>query len=186
MVILLQDYKEIRRLFLDGVSIREISKMLNISRNTVKKYCEGEVLPGMRKTPERLSTVLTADVIQFINDCLDEDEKEGLKKQKHTGRRIFERLVKEKGFTGAESTIRHKVKEINDLRQAKLKGFVPLQFDPGETLQVDWGEAAVYFGDERLKINLFCARLCYSCRPIVLAYSRQNQESFFRYFRKSF
>jgi hypothetical protein len=49
------------------------------------------------------------------------------------------------------------------------KAFIPLQFDPGEALQVDWGEAFVYLNEEKKKVNLFCARLCYSCRPVVLA-----------------
>ena len=36
------------------------------------------------------------------------------------------------------------------------------------------------------KVNLFCARLCYSCRPVVLAYHRQNEESFLDAFVRSF
>lgn len=45
-------------------------------------------------------------------------------------------------------------------------------------MQVDWGEAAVYLGGQRMTANLFCARLCYSCTPFVMAYYRQNLESF--------
>lgn len=35
-----------------------------------------------------------------------------------------------------------------------------------------------YLNGEKTVVNLFCARLCYSCRPVVLAYRRQNEESF--------
>ena len=56
--------------------------------------------------------------------------------------------------------------------------FLPLLFDPGEALQVDWGEAVVYVKGNKEKVNLICARLCYSCRPVVFAYHRQNEESF--------
>ena len=45
-------------------------------------------------------------------------------------------------------------------------------------MQVDWGEAAVYLGGQRMTANLFCARLCYSCAPFVMACYRQNLESF--------
>ena len=106
-----------------------------------------------------------------------------MKKQRHTAKRIYDRLVEETGFTGGESTIRAKVHE---LKQLMPSAFLPLLFDPGEALQVDWGEAFVYIKGKREKVNLFCARLCNSCRPVVLAYHRQNEESFLDAFVRSF
>ena len=179
----MKDYDEIRKRYLAGESQRHIAKTLGISRNTVAKYCEGAAVPWERKTPDRASTVLTDKVIAFILSCLEEDEQEGLKKQRHTAKRIYDRLVEEAGFTGGESTIRRKVRE---LKQLMPKAFLPLQFDPGEALQVDWGEAVVYINGNREKVNLFCVRLCYSCRPVVLAYHRQNEESFLDGFVRSF
>lgn len=183
MVITMQDYDEIRRRFLAGESQRHIAKVLGISRNTVKKYCEGNAVPWIRKTPDRVSTVLTNDVLQFIQHCMDEDNAEGLKKQRHTAKRIFDRLVEEKGFTGGESTIRAKVQEI---KQAIPKVFLPLEFDAGEAMQIDWGEATVYLQDARTKINIFCVRMCYSCMPFVFAYHKQNEESFLDAFVRVF
>lgn len=183
MIITMQDYYEIRRRFIAGESQRHIAKTLGISRNTVKKYCEGNAVPWERKTPERESTVLTQETVDFINDCLAEDVSEGLRKQSHTAKRIFDRLVEEKGFKGGESTVRAKVHEI---KGTTPKSFIPLQFEPGEAMQVDWGEATVYFSGIKIKINIFCARLCYSCRPIVFAYHRQNEESFLDAFVRTF
>ena len=60
----------------------------------------------------------------------------------------------------------------------ETKVFVPLRFAPGEAVQIDWGDATVYINGEKLVINLFCARLCHSCTPYVIAYKRQNLESF--------
>ena len=179
----MNDYKQIRQRFLNGESQRSIAKSMGISRNTVKKYCEGEKVPWERKTPERESTILTDDVLAFIAACLEEDNAEGLKKQKHTAKRIYDRLVDERGFSGGESTIR---KAVNEIRGKMPKAFVPLQFDPGDALQVDWGEATVYLNDEKTVVNLFCARMCYSCRPVVLAYRKQNEESFLDAFVKVF
>lgn len=45
-------------------------------------------------------------------------------------------------------------------------------------IQIDWGEATIYIDGEKTVVNLFCARLCYSCAPYVIAYRRQNLESF--------
>ena len=53
-------------------------------------------------------------------------------------------------------------------------------------MQVDWGEATVYLEGQKTVINLFCARLCYSCRPVVLAYRHQNEESFLDAFVRTF
>ena len=105
----MNDYKQIRQCYRHGEIQRSIAKSMGISRNTVKKYCEGENVPWERKTPEREASVLTEDVLAFITSCLEEDEVEGLKKQRHTARRISDRLVEEKGFEGGESTIRRAV-----------------------------------------------------------------------------
>ena len=183
VVITMKDYDEIRKRYLAGESQRHIAKTLGISRNTVAKYCEGAAVPWERKTPERVSTILTDEAVAFIRSCLEEDKMEGLKKQRHTAKRIYDRLVEETGFTGGESTVRAKVRE---LKQLMPSAFLPLLFDPGEALQVDWGEAFVYIKGKREKVNLFCARLCYSCRPVVLAYHRQNEESFLDAFVRSF
>jgi transposase len=60
----------------------------------------------------------------------------------------------------------------------ETKAFVPLKFAPGEAVQIDWGEATVYINEEKQVVNLFCARLCHSCAPFVMAFKRQNLESF--------
>jgi Transposase and inactivated derivatives len=171
-------YKEIRRLQLEGVtSQRAAAQRLGISRNTVKKYWEGNAVPWERKAYNRDAVVMTPEVVQFISACLDEDDQERVKKQRHTARRIFHRLVDELGFTGSESSVRNIVHDMRASRK-ETKVFIPLKFAPGEAVQIDWGEATVYINGEKLVVNLFCARLCHSCAPFVLAYKRQNLESF--------
>ena len=160
----MQDYEEIRKRYIAGESQRHIAKTMGISRNTVKKYCEGNAVPWERKTPERESTVLTDETVQFIKDCLQEDDIEHLKKQKHTARKIYDRLVDETGFKGGESTIRAKVHE---LKEAIPKAFIPLQFDAGDAMQVDWAGGTLPITDpvtgEVTDAYLFVAVLPCSC-----------------------
>jgi predicted transcriptional regulator len=82
-------YSAIRLRYTGGESIRSISKSLGISRQTVKKYCEGNTHPDVRKTYERSAAVITSDVESFILSCFLEDEVENIKKQKHTAKRIY-------------------------------------------------------------------------------------------------
>ena len=175
MVITVEIYKQIRKMRLDSMSQRQIAATLHISRNTVKKYWDGDSVPWERKDYSREASVLTEDVVAFVRQCLDEDSQCRSKKQHHTAKRIYDRLVAECGFTGSETTVRRLVKE---LREKSQEAFVPLAFPAGDALQIDWGEATVYLYGVKTTVNLFCARLCYSGAPMVLAYRRQNEESF--------
>jgi len=177
-------YQKIREMStFQGMSQRAIAKVLSISRNTVKKYCDGDSVPWERKEYNRKADVLTDDVLDFILQCLEEDKSENLNKQQHTARRIYQRLVTEKQFTGGESTVRL---AVNRIKGSIPKSFIPLEFDPGEALQIDWGEATIYLDGAKTKINLFCARLCFSCAIFVMAFKHQNEESFLEGQQKAF
>lgn len=75
---------------------------------------------------------------------------------------------------------------VRSIKQKQPEAFVPLEFMPGEAMQIDWGQAYIYCGGAKRNINLFCARLCSSCAPIVFAYERQNEESFLDALVKTF
>lgn len=53
-----------------------------------------------------------------------------------------------------------------------------MAFDPGEAVQIDWGSAKTYVCGERLDINYFCMRECFSGAMFTMAFMRQNEESF--------
>lgn len=159
---------------LEGMSQRQIAAVLHISRNTVKKYWNGDSVPWERKDYSREVSVLTEDVVAFVQQCLDEDTRNP-RKQHYTAKRIYDRLVAECGFAGGETTVRRLVRK---LREKTQEAFVPLAFPAGDAMQIDWGEATVYLSGVKTVVNLFCARLCYSGAPMVLAYRRQNEESF--------
>lgn len=125
----MDEYAAIRhKLLVEGLSQRQIAKQLGISRNTVAKYC-------------RTASMMTPDIIQFIQQCLQEDALEPNKKQHHTARRIYHRLVSEMNFTGGESTVRTMVRK---LRGNLMEAYVPLEFEPGSAMQIDFGTAYVY------------------------------------------
>ena len=74
-------------------SQRKVAQMLGVSRNTVKKYWKGQSVPWERKPGSgRKNDVITDEVRKFIISCLEADNT-APKKQQHTARRIYERLV---------------------------------------------------------------------------------------------
>lgn len=97
----------------------------------------------------------------FVQQCLDEDSQCGSKKQHHTSKRIYDRLVEECEFTGGETTVRRLVKE---LREKEQEAFVPLAFPPGDALQIDWGEATVWLGGTKNDCeSLLCQAVLQRC-----------------------
>ena len=171
-------YQSIRTYFNDGKSIRWIARTLGISRQTVRKYCEGNTHPEVRKDYHRDPDVVTDAVREFILECFRQDKDEGIKKQSHTAKRIYDRLVTEKGFTGAESTIRKAVKQLREEHSVPPQADMPLEYDPGDAIQVDWGECTAYLDNVKHKLSFFCGRLCYSCDIFVQVFFSQNLESF--------
>ena len=177
MVVGMSLYSQIREAYIAGESQRSIAKRLGVSRPTVKKYCEGAVMPGVRKEYLRAPSVVTAEVERFIRSCLEEDKEEGLRKQTHTAKRIYDRLVSEKGFAGSYSIVRRVVHEMK-AQYVPAQADMPLEYDPGDAIQIDWGEATIYLRGERKVVQIFCGRLCYSCDIFVMACLNQNAESF--------
>ena len=155
------------------MSERAIAKHLGISRNTVAKYKDGAIIPGQREPLERKSPV-TGPIEEIVLGYLAEDQS-APSKQKHTAKRIYERLCQEHGFTGGDSTVRVLVRKLRGTAQV----YIPLQFDPGSAGQVDWGSAYVYLDGVKTKIELFCMRLCNSGGIFVMAFPTQRYESFF-------
>ena len=131
MVVGMSLYSQIREAYISGESQRSIAKRLGVSRPTVKKYCQGATMPGVRKEYLRAPSVVTAEVEKFIRMCLDSDQKEGLRKQTHTAKRIYDRLVEELGFTGSYSIVR---RVVHEMRAQYIP--LPKQTYPWNTIQV--------------------------------------------------
>ena len=82
MIIDVDIYQQIREMTTkQHMSQRAVAKALGISRNTVKKYCDGDSVPWKRKEYTRESNVLNDNVLDFILKCFEEDKQERLQKQ---------------------------------------------------------------------------------------------------------
>lgn len=151
-------YQQIRRLYrVEQKSHRAIARQLGVSRKTVRKYCSGETLPDQHKQQERKAPL--REVSQSAIVRLLEENKTLPRKQRFSASRIWQYLVEQEGIAIAESTVRQYVRE---LRQTHPDIFIPLAHDPGEAMQVDWGDMPAVIAGLRLVVSLLCVAMPHS------------------------
>jgi hypothetical protein len=174
-MIKVEERERIRRAyFVEKKSIRQIARELRHSRDTVKKAVESAEPARYVLKRARLAPVL-GPYMGRIDELLEENERLP-RKQRYTGRKIYQD-VRAKGYRGSESRVRGYIAQRRRAKK-KRKVYIPLEFDPGADAQVDWGEALVMMDCERITVQLFLMRLCYSRRLFVGAFPTQKQEAF--------
>lgn len=159
-----------------GKSKREIARMRGVHRRTVRQALKS-ASPPPRKRTEREPPILTPSMRRQIDTWLEKDQ-EAPRKQRHTARRIWQRLRAELEFTGAESTVRRYVGRRRRALGLGKAAFVPLVHLPGKEAEVDWYEAQVRFASGLETMQFFCMRACSSGREFHMAFPRQTQQAF--------
>jgi len=158
--------------FIEGNSRREAARVFGLSRETVLKMCRFSLPPGYTRTAPVAKPKLGA-LLPVIDAILDADRMAPIK-QRHTAKRIFERLRDEHGFAGGYTVVKDHVRLC--LARSR-ETFVPLAHPPGHG-QVDFGEAVGVIGGVRQKIHFFCMSLPQSDACFVKAYPRETTEAF--------
>ncbi len=165
-------YAQVRRAVLvDGMSRREAARRFGIDRKTVDKICAHSAPPGYRRVKPVRRPKLEA-FIGIIDGLLERDQ-DMPKKQRHTAKRIFDRLRGEHGFDGGYTTVKDYVRQK---RTAMKEAFVPLSHPPGHA-QVDFGEAVVVIAGKRRKAAVFVMSLPFSDAAFVSVYPQETVEA---------
>jgi transposase len=166
-------YGRVRRaVFVEGMSRREAGRVFGIDRRTVEKMLRFSIPPGYRrKKPVRRPKL--DPFVEVIDQILTEDSGRP-KKQRHTSKRIFERLRDERGYTGGITIVKD---YVHAARQRQREMFVPLAHPPGHA-QVDFGEALGVIGGIERKIHFLAMDLPHSDGCFVKAYPAETSEAF--------
>ena len=166
-------YAKIRRAVqVEGMSEREAVRQFGIARETVRKMLRYAVPPGyQRNKPVRRPKL--GPWLGVIDQILKEDES-GPKKQRHTAKRIWDRLKDEHGFTGGYTIVKDYVREA---RQQQQEMFVPLAHPPGDA-QADFGEALAVIDGKLLKAHFLCIDLPHSDDCFVMTFPAERTETF--------
>jgi transposase len=166
-------WSEIRRRVLAGeLSLRQACSEYGLNFRTVRKIVRHPEPPPFRAPTPRPKPVL-GPFLPVVQQILDADH-HAPPKQRHTARRIYERLRDEHGYSGCPSIVRAAVRACK-LSQAEV--FVPLLHPPGEA-QVDFGRAEVVVAGVRHKAALFVLTLPHSNARFGCLFPRECTETF--------
>ena len=157
---------------IEGVSRREAARRYGIDPRTVAKMLAFSVPPGYRRSRPPARPKL--DSFTGIIDAILAADEARPKKQRHTAKRIFERLRDEHGYAGGITIVKDYVLSRR-LRHREV--FVPLRHDPGHA-QVDFGEALAEIAGVERKIHFFAMDLPHSDACFVRAYPAETAEAF--------
>jgi len=151
-------YALIRQHKKNGFSMRGAAAALGISRNTVARYWDGAHTPDERKNyPFQIDSAQKELVMEALSKYYEDNKHLLIGKQRINARTAWEAI--RETYAVGESTVRRYVREL----KGKIpEGFIPLSFEPGEVMQVDWCEVKVNVGGNLWKVPVFCAALPYS------------------------
>jgi transposase len=171
-------FEQIRRDWrAEGVSIRELADRHRVHRRTVRQALASAVPPPRKAYPPRPRPAIGL-YAAVIDEWLLAD-RDVPRKQRHTARRIWQRLVAEHGASLAEVTVsRYVARRRAGLGLDKAEVTVPQAHPPGAEAEVDFGEFHASIAGTLLKLWMFVMRLSYSGRAFHVAFATQAQEAF--------
>ena len=175
MTVPLDTVNDIRSMDAAGRPRSEIARVLHVSRNTVAKYADMEDMSPVAPMPRRRGRPALEGNEEWVIGVLEADLG-APRKQRHTARRIYDRLVAERGYAGSYSTVQRFVRELRHARAAAGgEGYLELEWAPG-TCQVDFGNFRAAVGGRPLDLKLLVATLPHSNDRQCVALMSQRSE----------
>jgi transposase len=160
----------------EGVSIRELARRHKVHRRAVRQALAAAV-PPPRQSYQRAQPAIgpyAATIARWLTEDWAVHPK-----QRHTARRIWERLVDEEHAAVSEPTVRRAVARLRrELDLERRDVAIVAHHRPGEEAQVDFGIAEVMIGPEKTRVAVFELRLSHSGAAVHVAYGSEGQEAF--------
>ena len=161
----------------EGLSIRGLAVRHGVHRRAVRDALASAV-PPVKRSPVGRPAPKLGPYRPVIDGWLEAD-REAPRKQRHTAKRIHQRLVDELGADVAETTVRQYVRaRKRAMGLAVGEVFVPQVHAPGMEGEVDWGEADVMFAGVVTTVHLFVMRASFSGAVFCQASLVETQQAF--------
>ena len=166
--------RKVRLAHRDGKGIREIARLLNLSRNTVRSIIRSGITDQKYERSEQPRPKL-GSFVERLSAWLKEDVDKPVKHRRRA-QILFEQLQRE-GYDGGYDAVRRFVGTWKkDAGTAIVNAFIPLEWDPGDAFQFDWSYEDVELGGMPVKVKVAQFRLCNSRKPFCVAYTRESLE----------
>jgi Mu transposase-like protein len=166
-----------------GLGVRALARRYGVHRRTVREAL-GSPVPAPRKTPVRRSEL--RDLVGPRIDAMLREDLDAPRKQRHTSRRIWQRLADEQGVAVSYSYVcqyagqrRAQIEAEHRAAAGSVAGFVPQAKEPGAEAEVDFGPVTVVVDGDQLACQMFAYRLSYSGKGVHRVYASCAQEAFF-------
>ena len=161
----------------EGLSIRGLAVRHGVHRRAVRQALLSPVPPAKRSPVGRPAPKLGP--YRGVIDGWLEADREAPRKQRHTAKRIWQRIVDEHGADVAETTVRQYVRgRKRAMGWPVAEVFVPQVHAPGMEAEVDWGEAEVVLAGVATTVHLFVMRASFSGAAFCQASLVETQQAF--------
>ena len=169
----------------EGLSIRELARRHGVHRRAVRQALASPLPPAKRVPSSRPAPKLGA--YRALIDRWLEADLEAPRKQRHTAKRIWRRLVDEHGAKVAETTVRDYVRaRKRQMGWPVGEVFIPQVHAPGAGAEVDWGEAQVVLAGTPSTVQLFFMRASFSGAAFCQASLVETQQAFLELHAQAF
>ena len=177
---------KIRRMyFREKKSVREISRLTSLSRNTIDKWLKapGDVAPKYRREARECKLTPFHDELRR---ALKADAQRP-RRDRRTAKALFAQ-IQQAGYTGGYSRVTDFIRawRAGAGSAAAVNAFVPLSFAFGEAFQFDWSEEGLLVGGIYYKAQVAHLKLCASRAFWLVAYPGQGHEMLFDAHTRSF
>lgn len=177
---------KIRRMYLrEKLSIREIARRTNLSRNTIRQWLRQPEMTAP-KYPERTSTSIVDPYVEQLRQWVQADSHRA-KRDRRTAKVMFE-AIRAQGYAGSYTRVTIRVRKLQqEISDAPARSaFVPLTFPHGEAFQFDWSCEYAWIGGLRRRLEVAHCKLASSRAFWLVAYFTQSHEMLFDAHARSF
>ena len=161
----------------EELSIRELAERHGVHRRAVRQALASALPPPRKTYPPRPRPAI--DPWVGVIDAWLVDDQNAPRKQRHTARRVWQRLVAEHQAALSEITVsRYVARRRLELGVVRREVSIPQTHPAGAEAEVDFGEFHAVIGGESLKCWMFVMRLSHSGKAFHVAFATQAQEAF--------
>jgi transposase len=171
-MVTLDEYARIRRAHaVEGLGVKALARQFGHSRKKIREILAN---PEPKRYVRLNPAPSILDPFKLIIDGIVEADEQAPKKQQHTVSRLWRRLQQEYGYQGGYERVRQ---YLLGKRRQERETFIPLDHDPGQRLEVDFGHIYADFPEGRKQVPVLVATWGYSNCPFAIALATERTEA---------